>query len=106
MSPERRGFPTTRLSVLSRARSPEGDIRRAAYEALVNGYWKPVYMYLRARWNLSPEDAGDATQEFFLKAFASESPPKHSHRDKLPQLDYRAGDGLSNGPSGRNQIRF
>lgn len=69
---ERRGFPTTRLSVLARARSPEGEIRRAAYETLVNCYWKPVYVYLRARWNLAPEDAGDATQEFFLKAFEKE----------------------------------
>lgn len=72
MSAERRGFPTTRLSVLSRARSPEAEIRRAAYETLVSCYWKPVYKYLRARWNLSPEDAGDATQEFFLKAFEKE----------------------------------
>ncbi|MEW6365013.1 MAG: hypothetical protein AB1714_10285 [Acidobacteriota bacterium] len=68
MSGAHGGFPTTRHSALARARSPDAEVRRQAYEALVSCYWKPVYKYLRARWNLPPEDAGDSTQEFFLKA--------------------------------------
>ena len=72
MSGAHGGFPTTRHSALARTRSPETEIRRQAYETLVSCYWKPVYKYLRARWNLSPDDAGDATQEFFLKAIEKE----------------------------------
>ncbi|HEX6200793.1 MAG TPA: sigma-70 family RNA polymerase sigma factor, partial [Thermoanaerobaculia bacterium] len=35
--------------------------------ALAEGYWKPSYKYLRARWRLGAEDAEDLTQSFFAQ---------------------------------------
>jgi RNA polymerase sigma factor (sigma-70 family) len=63
-------FPLTRLSVIERLRSPERhDVREGAFGDLVEGYWKPVYKYLRLRWRLQPEEAEDLTQGFFAEAF-------------------------------------
>jgi DNA-directed RNA polymerase specialized sigma24 family protein len=36
---------------------------------VVQAYWKPIYKYLRIKWNLSSEDAQDATQGFLTLAF-------------------------------------
>jgi len=36
---------------------------------LVQAYWKPIYKYLRIKWNLSGDDAQDATQGFLALAF-------------------------------------
>ena len=46
--------------------------RREAFGDLAQGYWKPVYKYLRIRWQLSPEAAEDLTQAFFAEAFEHE----------------------------------
>jgi RNA polymerase sigma factor (sigma-70 family) len=35
----------------------------------VDAYWRPVYKYLRLRWNLDKTDAEDATQSFFARAY-------------------------------------
>ena len=43
--------------------------RSEAFGDLVQGYWKPVYKYLRVRWRLPAEEAEDATQAFFAEAF-------------------------------------
>src|SRR5262249_30220842 len=43
--------------------------RAAAYEALAQSYWRPVYVYVRLRWRKSPEDAQDLTQAFFARVF-------------------------------------
>jgi RNA polymerase sigma factor (sigma-70 family) len=40
------------------------------YEAVIAAYWKPVYRYVRLKWNTSNEDGKDLTQAFF--AFALE----------------------------------
>lgn len=61
-------FPLTRLSVVVAARSADSDERRRAYDALIAAYWKPVYKYLRIKWQASSEDAKDLTQEFFARA--------------------------------------
>ena len=58
-------FPTTRHSLIVRARSEDGDIRLRARDSLIGCYWKPVYKYLRLRWNQPREDAEDLTQSFF-----------------------------------------
>jgi RNA polymerase sigma factor (sigma-70 family) len=63
------GFPLTRQSVVLATRSAEPAERRWGYETLLAAYWKPVYKYLRVRWNASPEDAEDLTQGFFARAF-------------------------------------
>jgi RNA polymerase sigma factor (sigma-70 family) len=56
-------FPTTRHSLILAVRQPE--FRAEALDAIVDAYWKPVYKYVRLRWNRSPEDAQDFTQDFF-----------------------------------------
>ncbi len=62
-------FPPTRLSILERIRSGVPEVRREAYGALAEGYWKPIYKYLRIRWRLPREDAEDVTQGFLGTAF-------------------------------------
>ncbi len=40
----------------------------AAATSMIAVYWKPVYKYLRLKWNLAEEEAKDATQDFFARA--------------------------------------
>jgi RNA polymerase sigma-70 factor (ECF subfamily) len=49
-----------------------GAVRQAALEELCRLYWYPIYAFLRRR-GLSPQDAEDFTQGFFLKLLAEES---------------------------------
>ena len=58
-------FPPTRLSVVARTRSPDEETRRLAFATIIEAYWKPVYKYLRLKWQLDPDQAADLTQEFF-----------------------------------------
>jgi RNA polymerase sigma factor (sigma-70 family) len=58
-------FPPTRLSVVARTRSPDEETRRLAFAAIIEAYWKPVYKYLRLKWQVDPDHAADLTQEFF-----------------------------------------
>ncbi|HEV2991678.1 MAG TPA: sigma-70 family RNA polymerase sigma factor [Candidatus Angelobacter sp.] len=60
-------FPATRYSVISAARSENPAERSQAIETITIFYWKPVYKYVRLRWNLHIEDARDFTQDFFLR---------------------------------------
>ncbi|MGA2429217.1 MAG: sigma-70 family RNA polymerase sigma factor [Candidatus Acidiferrum sp.] len=60
-------FPVTRWSVLEAARGDDPAERERALERLFAAYWKPVYKYVRLRWNRSPEDAQDLTQGFFIE---------------------------------------
>jgi DNA-directed RNA polymerase specialized sigma24 family protein len=62
-------FPPTRHSVIERLRVEGGSERSEAFGDLVQGYWKPVYKYLRIHWRLAAEEAEDATQAFFAEAF-------------------------------------
>ena len=66
------GFPPTRHSVIERIRDPDAGIRREAFGDLVQGYWKPLYKYLRLHWRLSDDEAQDFTQAFFSDAFQKE----------------------------------
>jgi RNA polymerase sigma factor (sigma-70 family) len=63
-----RVFPTTRRSVLEATRDEDGDVRRAAFDALIAVYWRPIYTYLRIKWRAQPADAEDLAQEFFARA--------------------------------------
>ena len=54
-------FPSTAWSRVLGAGAAGPD-----WDALARTYWKPVAAWLRARWSLTPEDAADATQDFFL----------------------------------------
>jgi len=60
-------FPVTRWSVLEAARSTDQTERARAMNTLCAAYWKPVYKYVRLRWNRPAEDAQDLTQGFFVQ---------------------------------------
>ncbi len=60
-------FPPTRRSVIEAVRSIDAEERERAMEALAVAYWKPVYKYVRLRWNRTPDAAQDLTQGFFVE---------------------------------------
>jgi RNA polymerase sigma factor (sigma-70 family) len=60
-------FPATRWSLITAARSAEPEARQRALEILVAAYWKPVYKYIRLRWDKDNEQAQDLTQDFFVR---------------------------------------
>ena len=60
-------FPATRWSAIDAARSTDSAERERALAALFAAYWKPVYKYVRVRWNRPVEDAQDLTQGFFAE---------------------------------------
>src|SRR5206468_1237861 len=60
-------FPTTHASLLLAARSEHAQERTRALDSLIAAYWKPVYKYIRIRWNKGNEEAKDLTQEFFTR---------------------------------------
>jgi hypothetical protein len=66
------GFPGTRHSVIERMRDGSAGVRREAFGDLVEGYWKPLYKYLRAHWQMDDADAQELTQAFFSEAFQKE----------------------------------
>jgi RNA polymerase sigma factor (sigma-70 family) len=61
-------FPPTRLSVVERTRSADEETRRLAFAAIIEAYWKPIYKYMRLKWNLDRDAAADLTQDFFATA--------------------------------------
>ena len=65
-------FPPTRRSVIEAARSIDTEERERALEALCAAYWKPVYKYIRLRWEKDNEQAQDLTQDFFLRILEKE----------------------------------
>lgn len=65
-SKTRSAFPVTRWTIVLMARSGEDAAARQALEELCGVYWYPLYGFARRR-GLSPNDAEDAVQAFFLK---------------------------------------
>src|SRR5467141_3218149 len=65
-------LPPTRRSVIEAARSIDAEERGRALEALCAAYWKPVYKYVRWRWNRPADLAQDLTQGFFLEVMERE----------------------------------
>ncbi len=61
-------FPPTQLSAVVAAASSDDAERRRGLEALIAGYWKPVYKYLRIKWRAPNEEAKDLVQGFFSTA--------------------------------------
>src|SRR4051812_8357667 len=68
-APARGAFPPTRESLVRASSAPEGEPRRQAFGALAEGYWRPVYKYLRWQWHADREEAEDLTQGFFARAY-------------------------------------
>ena len=62
-------FPVTNQSAIVLARSADQVVRQRAFETILASYWKPVYKYVRLKWQASNEDAKDLTQGFFANAF-------------------------------------
>src|ERR1700726_589248 len=82
-------FPLTRWSVVEAVRSDDSSERERALETLFAAYWKPVYKYVRLRWNRPTEDAQDVTQGFFAELLERElltkyDPAKTRLRTYLP----------------------
>jgi DNA-directed RNA polymerase specialized sigma24 family protein len=68
LHPQREGeFPPTHHSLVIAAQSSDPAARSRAVETIVAAYWKPIYKYVRIKWNLAAEDAADFTQEFFTR---------------------------------------
>jgi RNA polymerase sigma factor (sigma-70 family) len=66
-------FPDTRRSAIFNASSTDAGLRARAWDTIVAAYWKPVYKYLRLRWQEPDESARDLTQGFFALAMEKES---------------------------------
>jgi hypothetical protein len=62
-------FPETNQSAIVRARSTDQVVRQRGFETILASYWKPVYKYVRLKWQANNEDAKDLTQGFFANAF-------------------------------------
>jgi RNA polymerase sigma factor (sigma-70 family) len=60
-------FPVTRWSVIDAVKSEDPAEQTRALDTLFAAYWKPVYKYVRLRWNRPTEDAQDLTQGFFAE---------------------------------------
>jgi RNA polymerase sigma factor (sigma-70 family) len=60
-------FPPTSWSVIDAAHSIDAAERARAMDRLCEAYWKPVYKYVRFRWNRPVDDAQDLTQGFFAE---------------------------------------
>jgi RNA polymerase sigma factor (sigma-70 family) len=66
-----RRFATTHWSVVLAARGPATPQSRQALAALCEGYWYPLYAYVR-RSGFAAEDAQDLTQAFFARLLEKE----------------------------------
>jgi RNA polymerase sigma factor (sigma-70 family) len=59
-------FPTTRWTLVIAAADPQRKEARAALVSLCEGYWYPLYAYLRRR-GYPADQAQDLTQGFFIR---------------------------------------
>ena len=70
-------FPTTRWTLVQNAAGAP-EVRRKALGELLDAYWKPVFVYYRAK-GVPPEEAADAVQDLFAdlceKDFAAQLDP-------------------------------
>jgi RNA polymerase sigma factor (sigma-70 family) len=65
-------FPPTRRSVIEAVGSIDAKERERALESLCAAYWRPIYKYIRLRWNRPAEEAQDLTQGFFVEVLERE----------------------------------
>jgi RNA polymerase sigma factor (sigma-70 family) len=61
-------FPPTQMPLVRATASADPAERGQALAALLECYWKPIYKYLRIKWQIANEDAKDLTQGFFTLA--------------------------------------
>jgi RNA polymerase sigma factor (sigma-70 family) len=65
-------FPPTRRSVIEAVASIDAEERERALESLCAAYWRPIYKYIRLRWNRPADEAQDLTQGFFVEVLERE----------------------------------
>ena len=82
-------FPATRWSLIVAARSVEPEERQRALEILIAAYWKPVYKYIRLRWDKDNEQAQDLSFGFF-PAHSGEGVPRQVRSAAGPLADFSA----------------
>ncbi len=70
-------FPVTRWSVIDAVKSAAPAEQARALDTLFAAYWKPIYKYVRLRWNRPAEDAQDLTQGFFAEVLERELMAKY-----------------------------
>lgn len=89
-------FPVTRWTLIQRAGSGDRMQSRPALEEMCRLYWYPLYCYARRR-RLSPEDAEDATQAFFLRLLdGGRIGELHEEKGRLRAYLLRAFSNLMN----------
>jgi RNA polymerase sigma factor (sigma-70 family) len=66
MLPGPSDFPTTRWTLVVAAADPHRKEARSALVSLCEGYWYPLYAYVRRR-GYPADQAQDLTQEFFIR---------------------------------------
>ena len=71
-------FPVTRWSLIDAVKSADPAEQARALDTLFAAYWKPVYKYVRLRWNQPAEDAQDLTQGFFAETLERELLTKYN----------------------------
>src|SRR5256886_933781 len=59
-------FPTTRWTLVVAAADPQRKEARSALVSLCEGYWYPLYAYVRRR-GYPADQAQDLTQQFFMR---------------------------------------
>jgi RNA polymerase sigma factor (sigma-70 family) len=59
-------FPTTRWTLVAAAVDPQRKEARSALVSLCEGYWYPLYAYIRRR-GYPADQAQDLTQDFFIR---------------------------------------
>ena len=59
-------FPTTRWTLVIAAADPQRKEARSALVSLCEGYWYPLYAYIRRR-GYPADQAQDLTQQFFIR---------------------------------------
>src|SRR5262245_22543191 len=62
----RSDFPTTRWTLVTAAADPQRTEARSALVSLCEGYWYPLYAYVRRR-GYPADQAEDLTQGFFIR---------------------------------------
>src|ERR1043165_2878931 len=67
-------FPSTLWSRIRETGAADVSVRRAAWDELARKYWRPIYVYIRARWSRPPEEATDLAQDFFAWMMETEFP--------------------------------
>jgi RNA polymerase sigma factor (sigma-70 family) len=70
-------FPVTRWSVIDAVKSEDPAEQTRALDTLFAAYRKPVYKYVRLRWDRPAEDAQDLTQGFFAEMLERHSLAKY-----------------------------